>query len=77
MNRQQWTRYVNRHIPVSSDLPRLTGEGSRDWALWRLSLVLKAISENSEPPCQGLVEDRVTGGDGECKDGGEPHISHK
>ena len=50
----------------------LTTNSPTSWALWRLSLVLKEISENLEPhgdekqpPCLIPAKD----GDGGCKDG--------
>ena len=31
MNRQQWVKYINRHIPLGSGLPRLTEEELQRW----------------------------------------------
>jgi hypothetical protein len=46
------------------------------WALWRLSLVLKEISETAipgaereKPPNQAPAEDSLAGKDGECENG--------
>ena len=38
MDRQQWVRYVNRHITLNSDLPRLTEEELERWE--RLGLLV-------------------------------------
>jgi len=38
VNRQQWVKYVNRHIPLGSDLPRLTEEELKRWE--RLGLLV-------------------------------------
>jgi len=45
VNRQQWVKYVNRHIPPESDLPRLTEEELERWK--RLGLLVPA---EKQPP---------------------------
>ena len=52
--------------------PTLSQDSYKDWALWRLSLVLKEISESlipdakkEESPREAPAEDTLTGGDEE------------
>ena len=40
VNRQRWAKYLNRHIPLESDLPRLTEEELERWK--RLGLLVAA-----------------------------------
>lgn len=54
-----------------SPLPVSGGDAQTGWAFWRLSLVLKEISENLEPhtdkkeqpPCQASAQDALTAGE--------------
>ena len=43
VNRQQWVGYVNRHIPLDGDLPRLTEEELARWE--RLGLLVPRHEE--------------------------------
>lgn len=47
VNRQQWVKYVNRHIPPESDLPHLTEEELERWK--RLGLLVPAEKQYHHP----------------------------
>lgn len=43
MNKEAWARYINRHIPPGSDLPRLSEEELERWQ--RLDLLVPPDGE--------------------------------
>jgi len=60
---------LRKNSPQQATEPNFRRNSSEDWALWRLSLILREIAEKlaspaqkEEPPSQAPGEDTLTGG---------------